>query len=243
MRFQIHPWNGTLALLDVRSTSAGIPPRKMRCKFIGWSLGSVATLFGSSSTWTAKDLETNTCTQLVFNRLETESMITTHKPASQPLYAQRVLLPVVQYALLGSSDDTARAVAAGKHQNLQRAFVQHDWEVGLQESEIKFISWGNRNIKLTSECTEEIKWRRKSWARWNFTHRKCKYTLDTVCATYKQATLLIETGLKGGDEVRIRKLEDDDPHVYIEWTTCTVPRYSPMLVWMCVKRNSYWTWK
>lgn len=60
IRFHIHPWNGTLALLDVCSTSAGIPPRKIRCSLTGWSLGSAVSLLASSSTWTAKDLVENT---------------------------------------------------------------------------------------------------------------------------------------------------------------------------------------
>lgn len=58
-----------------------------------------------------------------------------HQPAREPLYAQRVLSPIVQYALLRPSDDTTRTVAAGEHQDLQRAFVHHDREVGLQEVE------------------------------------------------------------------------------------------------------------
>lgn len=62
MRFQIHPSNGTLALLDVCSTATGIPPRKTRCKAIGWSLGRVASLLASSSTWTANDLVTQSHT-------------------------------------------------------------------------------------------------------------------------------------------------------------------------------------
>lgn len=56
MRFHMQPWNGTLTLLDVRSTSAGIPPRKTCCKLTGWSLGRDVSLLASSSTWTAKDL-------------------------------------------------------------------------------------------------------------------------------------------------------------------------------------------
>lgn len=56
MRFHKQPWNGTLTLLDVRSTSAGIPPRKTCCKLTGWSLGRDVSLLASSSTWTAKDL-------------------------------------------------------------------------------------------------------------------------------------------------------------------------------------------
>lgn len=56
IRFHMHPWNGTLTLLDVCSTSAGIPPRKMCCKLTGWLLGSADSFLASSSTWTAKDL-------------------------------------------------------------------------------------------------------------------------------------------------------------------------------------------
>lgn len=55
----MHPLKGMLALLEVCSTSAGIPPRKIRCKFSGWSLGSIPCILASSSTWTAKDLLEN----------------------------------------------------------------------------------------------------------------------------------------------------------------------------------------
>lgn len=55
----MHPLKGMLALLEVCSTSAGIPPRKIRCKFNGWSLGSIPCILASSSTWTAKDLLEN----------------------------------------------------------------------------------------------------------------------------------------------------------------------------------------
>lgn len=55
----MHPLKGMLALLEVCSTSAGIPPRKIRCKFNGWSLGSTPCILASSSTWTAKDLLEN----------------------------------------------------------------------------------------------------------------------------------------------------------------------------------------
>ncbi|TNN29324.1 hypothetical protein EYF80_060528 [Liparis tanakae] len=99
MRFQMHPWNGTLALLELCSTAAGIPPRKMRCKLTGWSLGSAASRLASSSTWTARDLD----------------------------------------AVLGSPDHAPQTVAAGEQQDLQRAFVEQDGEVGLQETEAHFI--------------------------------------------------------------------------------------------------------
>lgn len=59
MRFHMHPLNGMLALLEVCSTSAGIPPRKIRCKFNGWSLGSKPFILASSSTWITKDLVEN----------------------------------------------------------------------------------------------------------------------------------------------------------------------------------------
>lgn len=61
-----------------------------------------------------------------------------------------MLSPIIQYALLRSPDDTTQAVAAGKHQDLKRAFVQHDWEVRLQELEMNFIRCGNLYIQLLS---------------------------------------------------------------------------------------------
>lgn len=67
IRFHIQPWNGTLALLDVCSTSAGIPPRKTRCKGTGWSLARAASLLTSSSTWTASSLKNRWNAQLLMN--------------------------------------------------------------------------------------------------------------------------------------------------------------------------------
>lgn len=63
MRFHMQPWNGTFTLLDVRSTSEGIPPRKTCCKLTGWSLGRDVSLLASSSTWTAKDLREQRATK------------------------------------------------------------------------------------------------------------------------------------------------------------------------------------
>lgn len=148
IRFHIHPWNGTLTLLDVCSTSAGIPPRKSRCRFTDWSLGSAASLLASSSTWTAKDLRgtkkkrhsrvwKHCCTAL----LETQ---TSTQPARKPLYTQWVFSSIIQYTLIKSPDHAAWAVAARKHQDLQAAFVQHHGKVGLQK-EIKKKSVSKMN--------------------------------------------------------------------------------------------------
>lgn len=75
----MQPWNGTLTLLDVCSTSAGIPPRKTCCKLTGCSLGRDISLLASSSTWTAKALrgrqsekkgptQVQKCTKITFKK-------------------------------------------------------------------------------------------------------------------------------------------------------------------------------